>query len=534
MNLTTTISDPSLPPAPVPLISITPLTGISLTEGGDSQTLAVGIDLGIDPILNTPIATLAEATITLTPDAQLDLGNGAGNPFNVIIPAGSTAATITNVAVRGVNDNVTEGNHTGTITATITSTNPILNALPGVNLTTNISDPLVTNPPATGGTGGTGTPGNPDIPGGTGGSGNGGTSSTPSAIAPLLIQNPNDFFTVQGPTGQQVILDFDFGSVNTSFIDEIGVYTVDDAQGTINGIAPGASGYLQAARNNAQPIFSVLPDINRLLPNADLLRNLSFEAGTNLGFYLVQNGTASDGANVFFGSPSANPNSTDYLEVSSSGDGNYTLGWRDQSGNQSFNNVVLSARATTQTSLPVGTQLQQTTGLELIDVLTQANQLVDLNFNIASEAAYNNSVGLYKVENAQGTIIDQLTGNQLNPGDANYAQVALRQSELNSELGSNRSASGLQQLDGGAIYAPYLIANGTRDRFLSSNPSNQTAQGRDGQVPLAYFAFQGANPDQVDHIRQLGNNTFGFEDTFGGGDRDFNDIVFKTNLTVRI
>ncbi|MBW4607458.1 MAG: DUF4347 domain-containing protein, partial [Hassallia sp. WJT32-NPBG1] len=128
------------------VISITPLTGISLTEGGDSQTLAVGIDLGIDPVLNTPIATLADATITLTPDAQLDLGNGAGNPFNVIIPAGSTAATITNVAVRGVNDNVTEGNHTGTITATITSTNPILNALPGVNLTTTISDPSL--PPA--------------------------------------------------------------------------------------------------------------------------------------------------------------------------------------------------------------------------------------------------------------------------------------------------------------------------------------------------------------------------------------------------
>jgi hypothetical protein len=171
--------------------------------------------------------------------------------------------------------------------------------------------------------------------------------------------------------------------------------------------------------------------------------------------------------------------------------------------------------------------------LELIDVLTQANQSVDFNFNIASEAAYNNSVGLYKVENAQGTILDELTRERLNPGDANYAQVALRQSKLNSELGSNRSASGLQQLDGGAIYAPYLIANGTRDRFLSSNSSNQTAQGTEGQVPLAYFAFQGANPDKVDHIRQLGNNTFGFEDLLGGGDRDFNDIVFKTDLTVR-
>ncbi len=281
-----------------------------------------------------------------------------------------------------------------------------------------------------------------------------------------------------------------------------------------------------------------------MLPNADLLRNLSFEAGTNLGFYLVQNGTASDAlagissgvtpSNVLFGSPLANPNSTDYLQVSPSGDGNFSLGLRDQSGSQTFNNVVLSARATTESILPIGTQLQQTRGLELIDLVTQANQSVDFKFNVVSEATYNNSVGLYKIENAQGTIIDTLTGNQLNPGDANYAKVALQQTVGVSELGSDRSKSGLEQLTGGAIYAPYLIANGTRDTFLSSNSSNQNAEKRDGQqIPLAYFAFLGANPDKVDHIRQLGNNTFGFEDRFGGGDKDFNDIVFKADLTVR-
>ncbi len=530
VNLTANISDPPTSPATPAKITLTPLTG-NLTEGGSAQNLSVGIDLGVDPILNTPIPTPADATITLTPDAQLDLGNGAGKPVSVVIPAGSTAATIKNIPVLAVNDGVMEGNQTGAISATITSSDPILNALPGVNLTANISDPPISGGGSSSGGGGS-----------SGGDNSSGGGSSSFAIAPNLIQNPNDFFTVQGPAGQQVVLDFDFGSVNTDFFDEIGVYTVDNAQGTINGIAPGAPGYLEAALKNAQPIFSVLPDTNSLLPNADFLRNLSFKAGTNLGFYLVQNGTAAEAlgsastqgtpSNVFFGSPSANPNNTDYLQVSPSGDGSFNLSWRDQSGNQSFNNVVLSVGASTESSLPIGTPLQQTTKLELIDLLAQANQPIELNFNIVSDAFYNNSFGLYKIENAQGTIIDELTGTQINPGDANYAQVALRQSKHNSELGGNRSASGLQQLDGGAIYAPYLIANGTKDEFLSSNSTNQPAQGSEGQVPLAYFAFLGANPDKVDHMRILGNNSFAFEDMFAGGDKDFNDLVVKTNFTV--
>jgi Domain of unknown function (DUF4114) len=31
-------------------------------------------------------------------------------------------------------------------------------------------------------------------------------------------------------------------------------------------------------------------------------------------------------------------------------------------------------------------------------------------------------------------------------------------------------------------------------------------------------------------IRLLGNNTFGVEDLYGGGDRDFNDVVVSINV----
>ncbi len=170
----------------------------------------------------------------------------------------------------------------------------------------------------------------------------------------------------------------------------------------------------------------------------------------------------------------------------------------------------------------------------MIDLRAQANQLVNFNFDVKSEASYNNSVGLYVVQDVEGTIIDQLTNAKLTPGDANYAQVAVRQTVpvSKSELGSDRSASGSEQLNGGVIYAPYLIANGTEDGFLSSNPSNHTDQGTKGQVPFAYFAFLGANPDGIDHLSSLGNNTFAFEDLFGGGDKDYDDLIVKMTPTV--
>jgi Domain of unknown function (DUF4114) len=51
-----------------------------------------------------------------------------------------------------------------------------------------------------------------------------------------------------------------------------------------------------------------------------------------------------------------------------------------------------------------------------------------------------------------------------------------------------------------------------------------------GQTNQVYFAYLGANSDKVDHVRLLGDNTFGFEDLAGGGDFDYNDVIVKANL----
>ncbi|MBD3884966.1 SBBP repeat-containing protein [Phormidium tenue FACHB-886] len=166
----------------------------------------------------------------------------------------------------------------------------------------------------------------------------------------------------------------------------------------------------------------------------------------------------------------------------------------------------------------------------LIDLTTidldgdgQVDGQVQFTFsNIESEAVFNNSVGLYLVENEDGFVLDSMTGNFLQPGDAGYAAAALQRRLPTLEIDRNTGTL-VSQLTGGSLFAPYIVANGTAEQFLTQNASNQQGQG-----PNAYFAYLGANPDQAVHVKALGNNKFGFEDLWGGGDNDFNDIVFQT------
>ena len=73
-----------------------------------------------------------------------------------------------------------------------------------------------------------------------------------------------------------------------------------------------------------------------------------------------------------------------------------------------------------------------------------------------------------------------------------------------------------------------MVAQGSLTDFVSKNPSN----GGGANDIHAYFNFIGANSDNTDHFKLLANNTFGVEDMYGGGDRDFNDIVVTMNVKI--
>ncbi len=146
---------------------------------------------------------------------------------------------------------------------------------------------------------------------------------------------------------------------------------------------------------------------------------------------------------------------------------------------------------------------------EFID-LTDLTGQVPAEFVVNRAAAYANSFGFYAVDNVRGDL-----GN-LSPGESGYAEAAIE----------NRVDLSTGYLPGGKLLAPFLVADATPEEFLAKNPDNQTGKG-----PFAYFAFLGANPDGVDHIRLSGNNTFGFEDVFRGGDFDKDDLVVQVKLT---
>ncbi|MEQ9373401.1 DUF4114 domain-containing protein [Coleofasciculus sp. F4-SAH-05] len=352
----------------------------------------------------------------------------------------------------------------------------------------------------------------------TDGSNSGEDNTTePTPVTPVLNQTANDTLQITG-NSESAQLQFTLTDNRSNFVNEIGIFYLDDEQGRVNGIAPGEDGYLNAVFSQPQVIVSTLPDSP--FPELNLTRQLTVDVGSRIGFYFVRNSTTDTvladlatgqtPSNVFFAFPEANPDGFDYGQVSQQDDGRFILQWQEVQGggNTDFNDLVLAVELS-DTLPSLGTTFQGQPEGELID-LTGVTNTVSAEFVVNREAAYDNSFGLYIVDDVTGYI-----GN-LAPGDPGYAEAAISQ-RLDIEANT---------LPGDVIVAPFLIARGTPEEFLAENPDNQP-----NADPLAYFTYSSANPDRIDHVRLLGDNTFAFEDLFGGGDFDYNDLVVQVNFT---
>ncbi|MEQ9235281.1 DUF4114 domain-containing protein [Coleofasciculus sp. E2-BRE-01] len=330
---------------------------------------------------------------------------------------------------------------------------------------------------------------------------------------PALSRTSEDVFFVEGDS-DAVQLQFELTGSDTNSVNEVGIFWVDDQSGSINGIAPGEVGYLAAALSQSQVVFSVLP--GNQFTDLSLTRQFGVDGAQNFGFYLINDSTtdtvraelAAGGTpdNVFFGLTSANGNQFDPVQVSELGDNYYNLAWED--GNDGdFDDLVFTVQIT-ETEPGVGTQLQGGQEAELIDLRDQVTGMIPAQFGVNSDADYDNNFGFYIIDDPDGRIGD------LRPGDPGYAEAAVRQ-RLDTDAG----------LPAGTLVAPFIIADGSAEEFLAENPTNQS-----GEDVMAYFAFMGANPDGVDHVRLLGDNTIGFEDQWNGGDRDYDDLVIQVNF----
>lgn len=296
---------------------------------------------------------------------------------------------------------------------------------------------------------------------------------------------------------------------------ELGIFAVDDNKGTINGITPDQGGYLAEVLKRSQVVFSALSDstIDAALDGPST-RTVNLPINSKLGFYLAVNSTFDDApsaANMLFSFP-AITNGFQNSQVTQPG--NVTqIAFEDTGGggDRDFNDLVIQIEVATIPA-PLGSGLQGTK--EIYD-FTNLPTITKATFEVNRDAGYDNHIGFYKIEDAQGTI--KVGTTLIKPSDDGYRKAVVQGRIAGIDLAgvNGQTTTGSGDFLGGAMYAPFLIANASAANTDFSN---------------VYTAYSLGNADQVDHIRLLGDNIFGFEDLFGGGDRDFNDVIVKATF----
>ncbi|WP_414527011.1 phytase [Nodularia chucula] len=335
-------------------------------------------------------------------------------------------------------------------------------------------------------------------------------------FVPLVNNSGSDTFTIRG-SSDTVQLQVSLTRTRPTQENELGVFTVDDAEGTINGIAPGEAGYAEAALERAQAIFSTVHRLPTGFSRDSITRLVQFNSGDNLRFYVVPNGTTDEVqagvvpiTDVLFADASTQ-------RITDLGNDEFSLAWKVKPlRSETYQDFEVKIQATDQ-PLPLGAAVQSGAQSELID-LRGITQSVQGEFIVNRDAALNNYVSFYRVTDENGGIDINGDGNaDILPGEAGYAQAAVsaRVPGLDLTTNNRRTSTYTATLEAGSLLAPFIIADG--------RPGDMNSP--------VFFPFLGANPGGIDNITMLGNNVFAFED-MQHGDKDFNDMIVRVNLTV--
>ena len=317
-------------------------------------------------------------------------------------------------------------------------------------------------------------------------SGGFGFQATPT----VTLSTSGGIFTVgdsDTPAGLAVPLTFTLTENDSAFVDRMKVFRLDENNTPLS----------------EEVIFS---EIHPRLTEG-LTRELQFTAGDRLEFSIETP------ANTF-----SSFNNSDQVRISELENGGYNLAWEDVNLEDllfggDFNDFVFNVEVGDTLGLDQLVAIDQGENQEeLLDLRQLPGQTLQVDITVNRDAAFDNFVGFYRVD-AEGRVLDEL-GNAVSDVPTNSDEYR-GQAIANRVTNLDSSTENTGTLDGGSLYAPFIIANGTPDNFEN-----------------VYFPFIEANADGFDHVRLLGDNVFGFEDLFGGGDQDFNDIVVALDFTL--
>ena len=344
------------------------------------------------------------------------------------------------------------------------------------------------------------------------------TAPTPIATELKLKKNSFDTINVSGGINKsKTTVSFSVSSNGANQVSELGVFFVDDAEGTIDGMSPDKAGYAEKALARAKVVFSAIANNPDGFSANGINRKLEFNNFDKLRFYSINDKSATTDSVLKTKSfDKVTFSSTTALNLKESSNSEFSI---------AFNGLNINVKAGSD-SMVLGTGLQDTREGEVLDfrnVDTKQFSKIKADFVLNREAAYNNFIGFYQVENAKGDI-KKADGMIVSVGQAGYTQAAISGRVAGMDLSvanqSTQTSSGI--FNAGSIFAPFIIINDKPAALLDNNTSND---------PNVYFSYLGANTDGIDHIRLLANNTFGFEDLAGGGDFDYNDFIVKVNVT---
>ncbi|MFN5117761.1 MAG: choice-of-anchor I domain-containing protein [Cyanobacteriota bacterium] len=254
---------------------------------------------------------------------------------------------------------------------------------------------------------------------------------------------------------------------------------------------------LGTLRARARTLFTTLENRDVTLPQATTFSSdIQLTNGQSVRFFEVDDATLADltstsDARLRFLSAGAFSNANRSLAFASNSGARFGLNLLD--GDQDLNALIGRSQG-----LGAVLDLTAFSGVETVRGSLQ----------ISREADFDAVTGFYRTLNPAGDV-RAANGSVLRPGEQGYAAAALRDGNRvdaisGLSVADDQTSTRTFELRESTCLAPFAQVNGN-----------------------TFFAFPAANTDGIAHFRALSNNSFGLEDTLGGGDRDHDDHVLK-------